>query len=281
MDVQPVSRVRVLLASGVGLVGRIVGAGLMCLFASTTLAGSLSAQIELRILVVDSLTSTPIPGALIELATLDGEAIWSGTADSEGQATVTVRPGMLTVFSLMPGYRPVGPVEIEIPDQDWIRLRLLMAASPIALDSLDVRVRSRLPHARDRWGFEFRRKYRPYAVFLERSDTRLKTAAFLSRVLRAYTGITVELDRYGGALLYMRESSILRKFNGLVRNCGPRVVLDGMTIHEGGPGAPAPIDELVRADQIAALEIYRSGAEVPIEFKFGPDTCGAVVIWTR
>jgi hypothetical protein len=55
MDVQPVSRVRVLLASGVGLVGRIVGAGLICVFASTTLAGSLSAQIELRILVVDSL----------------------------------------------------------------------------------------------------------------------------------------------------------------------------------------------------------------------------------
>jgi hypothetical protein len=63
------------------------------------------------------------------------------------------------------------------------------------------------------------------------------------------------------------------------------VFLDRHLIRTGGfmgSGAePAALDDLVPASDVAAVEVYRSPAEVPPEFN-GPNAgCGVVVIWTR
>lgn len=235
-----------------------------------------AAQTELRLIVADSVTARPIPGALIELADSAGKRIWNGASDAEGRATARVRPGELTLVAMMYGYRPVGPSAFIAPDQDFIIIRILMPPAPVTLDSIAVAGRRRQPGPRDRWGFEWRRQHRPFGVFLSEGD--LADQVTVTSVLRRLSGVRAETQAVGPALIYMRGSTVVA-VDGHAVTCGPSVFRDGMIIHDGGSGAP--IDDLVPLNDIKAIEVYRSAAEVPIEFERGPGSCGAIVVWTR
>ena len=52
---------------------------------------------------------------------------------------------------------------------------------------------------------------------------------------------------------------------------------------DGAPFDPSPgsIDAVVRLQDIAAMEIYRSVSEVPMQFMNGNAQCGVIVIWTK
>jgi hypothetical protein len=86
--------------------------------------------------------------------------------------------------------------------------------------------------------------------------------------------------------------------------CEPRVFVDGLiairgdskpvVVTPGGaaidemnrddPRFPEPtVDDVVDPRDIEAIEVYRSGADVPAQFGgMGPFTrCGVVVVWTR
>ena len=60
------------------------------------------------------------------------------------------------------------------------------------------------------------------------------------------------------------------------------VYLDRHLIRTGGLGGdPAALNELAKAFDVAAIEIYRSAAEIPPQFN-GPNAgCGVIVMWTK
>ena len=39
------------------------------------------------------------------------------------------------------------------------------------------------------------------------------------------------------------------------------------------------IDQILFPEEVEAIEVYRGAGAVPVQF--GPESCGAVVIWTR
>jgi hypothetical protein len=250
----------------------------LSLGASALYAASAQAQTELRLIVADSVTAAPIPGALIELANADGKRVWSGVAGADGRAVVRVAPGEMTIVAMMIGYRPVGPSAFMAPAQDFVGVRILMVPTPVALDSIEVSARRRtMPGPRDRAGFEWRRTHRPFGTFLEAKDLGGHLLS-LTSVLRRVTGVRIEQQAVGPTLVYMRGSTVIDT-NGAPVTCGPKVYRDGMLVHNGGDGAP--IDDLVPVTDVKAVEIYTSAAEVPIEFERGPGACGAIVVWTR
>jgi len=64
--------------------------------------------------------------------------------------------------------------------------------------------------------------------------------------------------------------------------CWPMVFLDRQLIRTGGLGGdPAALDEIAEVFDVAAVEVYRTPAEIPPEFN-GPNAgCGVIVLWTR
>jgi len=55
-----------------------------------------------------------------------------------------------------------------------------------------------------------------------------------------------------------------------------------MSLFYDGMRLPADQIEMIRLDELAGVEVYKHGFDVPIEFQnpFGGD-CGAVLAWSR
>jgi hypothetical protein len=116
---------------------------------------------------------------------------------------------------------------------------------------------------------------------LEHSDLEKAAVTSLSSLLRRVAGVRVVQSQFGNPAIYMRRDQFL-SIRGRSNACGPDVYRDGMLIHEGGRGRPAEVDAIAQVSEIEAIEIYRSGAEVPVEFEpNGIGSCGAIVIWTK
>jgi hypothetical protein len=89
------------------------------------------------------------------------------------------------------------------------------------------------------------------------------------RVANPVTGQVTDQDGLGAVRNTDEQGGALR--------CSPAWYVDGR--HE--VGTLQEIESMVRVEDLVAMEIYRSPAEVPAQF-VGPDTrCGAIVIWTR
>jgi hypothetical protein len=254
------------------------------MFAALLLFSPAAAQTEVRMMVSDSATSEPIEGALVEVTRADGTLAWRGFSGGDGHATTRLTPGEFVVTSSMLGYSPVGPITVRIPDQSSIRLRILHQPEAVALEPLNIEIaRRRWPAARDRWGFEWRRIRRPVGLFMEAGERDLRAVTSMSTLLRRFTGVRVIEPGFGSPVVLMREASLASNAfgSGALYTCGPSVFRDGFRIHNGGRGDPAPIDELISISDVKALEIYRGSAEVPPEFKAGPGSCGAIIVWTK
>ncbi|MDP9347783.1 MAG: Plug domain-containing protein, partial [Gemmatimonadota bacterium] len=61
-------------------------------------------------------------------------------------------------------------------------------------------------------------------------------------------------------------------------SCAPRVYLDGIrAFHDGN----MIIDNLVSPMDLEGIEVYRSSAEVPVQYGGMDAGCGAILIWSR
>lgn len=241
------------------------------------------AQTRVAMIVADSVTGRPIPGVLLELVTPAGSPVWRGTSDDAGRADARVDAGDVLVSASAAGYRTIGQVLLTVPAQDEVAVRVLLSPAPLMLDSLAVATRSRtIGTALDRSGFTARRERRRFGFFLDQSEIEERGVISPSELLRRMSGIRVAIQPSGSPVVYMRSATRPQlSASGVTAQCGPRVIRDGVTIHEGGLANPAPIDELVQLADIAGIEVYRSTAEVPPEFSMGAGGCGAIVIWSR
>ena len=57
--------------------------------------------------------------------------------------------------------------------------------------------------------------------------------------------------------------------------CRPDLLLDGVAIR---PSAGLTLDDYLSSNEVEAIEVYR-GVETPL--RFGSNSCGAIVVWTR
>ena len=63
----------------------------------------------------------------------------------------------------------------------------------------------------------------------------------------------------------------------LLRECEPRLYLDGIRVHLPNVG----IDEIVTPLDLEGIEVYGSSAEVLVEMGGSNLNCGAIALWTR
>ncbi len=178
------------------------------------------------------------------------------------------------------GYGVAGPVSVALPSKGTIAIRVRLPPAAIVLDGVVVRASAVESRALlMRVGFSSRRVRRPFGMFYTSEELKDGRYTSLSMLLRRLPGVVVMTSNFGSPLLALRGTARLHA-DGSRGLCGPRVTLNGMTVHDGGVGNPALIDDIVDVGQIVGMEIYRSAAEVPVDFAFGTDACGAVVIWT-
>jgi hypothetical protein len=161
------------------------------------------------------------------------------------------------------GYEPlsqelhVNPETTELT----LNIRLEPAVTPLA----DIIVEAEAPPESRRLRGFYRRRGSEIGVFLTPEQIAKIPGQQVTDVLRRVPGLQV--IRTGMALM-IRAPRCLRY--------PPRILVDYLELSE------ADIDFALNREDIAAVEVYTSGARIPTEFnRPAPGKCGVVLIWTK
>ena len=213
--------------------------------------------------VLEHESGAPLGGATIDL--VPGfplaETPGSRVSEEEGEFLFqTVPPG---VYGLRVGrignHTSLDTIVVE-PDSD-IRVVVELSPSPIELDAVIVVVRRSPAMA----GFEARRR-RGNGTFVTRDEIEDTKPLHVSDLLFLVPGTSFVHSRSGQREIRMREG------------CRPTVWVNGGKTFDASV-SEIGLDQILSPEDVEAIEVYRGAGEVPVQF--GPETCGAVVIWTR
>lgn len=216
--------------------------------------------------VVDRETRRPLDGAAVLLEPA-GEA-WEVSpgpervlTDEEGNfALAGLAPGRweLRVESL--GYRAVVD-SVEYRSELGLRVEVALVPDAVELEPLLVVTEARSRNL-EASGFYDRRR-RGIGRFVSREEMEARLLPRVSDLFRTMPGVRMSTPRRFG-----EEGVVL-----LRGGCEADVWLDGVRT-----SSPFPVDALVGPHDLDGVEVYH-GSEVPA--RFGPSTCGAVLIWTH
>lgn len=153
---------------------------------------------------------------------------------------------------------------LRVPVSKSVRMTLSLAAEPVELRPLQVRVRSGFLVEN---GF-YRRRSKGFGQFLTPDELDRRPLNNLTQALKTVPGVRYARICNGGRC---REGIVMSLSVGRAR-CSPKYFMNGDEMH----GTVYPND--ISMQDVVAVEIYRSISETPAEF-YG--RCGSVVMWTR
>ena len=201
----------------------------------------------------------PLPGAQISI--LDGPQT---RADEAGAWTIANAPlGSRTLEVRAVGYYPERRT-IDVTPQTAPIASTLPTLKAV-LDT--VRVRATTIYARDRNGFQQRRRT-GMGRYISADDIARRHPIYVSDMLRTTPGLFVQTSGFSRQLV-MRGTG--RGF------CEPTIYLDGMPMFSFGAD---DLDAIVQPGDVGGIEVY-SATTVPPQFQRGMSGCGSVVIWTK
>jgi hypothetical protein len=100
-----------------------------------------------------------------------------------------------------------------------------------------------------------------FGFFFTPEELQRKNLRVASELMRSVPGVQLIQARFGNAIR--------------MRGCRPLVWMDGQRVPN------AELDEVMDANDMAAVEVYPSLAGVPAQY-FSPEgRCGTIVVWTR
>lgn len=241
-----------------------------------TWAQSPNAQRLVGTVTSDS-AARPIAGALISLTGLG----LSVRTDSAGYFAFPSRitAGVVLVRVVALGFAPIETT-LDLGNADSLAVDFVL--SRVAQGLAAVRVSDRRPD-RTLADFERRRGSEPGRFYEEPEVRRYSRAGRLSGLIGSVSGLrlvtpplgTVGTEQYvtGGRGSEFRRSGL--------RPCYSAIVLDGVWVYAGLPGQALFNINSVPAESVRAVEIYRSTAEIPVEFNRTGNFCGLIVIWLK
>lgn len=267
------------------------------------LAGARPASAQhLRGRLLDLESKEPLVAGFVTLMGMDGSALATAVSDRQGAWVLAVPgPGSYYVAAKRVGYRPwvAGPLEVKRSDE--LSSLFHLERLPVTLDPVEVRAQATRRFL-EVAGF-YDRQRADFGHYITPEEIDKRHAARITDLLAALPGVTIVAPANGnvGPLSIKLRGSNLSE-GGL---CRPRIFVDGL-LYARGDARPkrrdngqsierAIEDEIQRLDQglsiddighpsiIAAIEVYRSATQVPVQFggTSVETLCGVIVVWTR
>jgi hypothetical protein len=252
--------------------------------------------------LVDLVTGTPIPVGILTLLSADSTAVVTVVSDAGGYWRLDApAAGVYRVGATRIGYQPWVSEPVALDRDAALNSVFHLRPLPIELDPIDVRARALRQHL-EYSGF-FERQRGNFGHFVTPEDIDRRQATKVTDLLLGIPGVQrvyVSGGSVGTTQVQLRGSSITQ--GGV---CRPRVYLDGLMYARGDSRPVRPgegvdtedevddlhermdqglsIDDIGHPSTIAALEVYRSAAQVPVQFGGSSveTLCGVIVIWTR
>ena len=214
---------------------------------------------RLRAIVMEMDTGVPLAGAAIRLIAQDRPEV-ARLTDERGRAFFDeLVPGRYEIVIDQLGYGEAH-ASLNVRASALTAVTAELAPEVLELEPIIVTTTRR---GADRGGFEERRRF-GLGHFITRADI-ATDPRHVSSLLRMIPGVQVTpvTGPAGGGRLSMRGG------------CRPDLLLDGVAIR---PSAGLTLDDYLSSNEVEAIEVYR-GVETPL--RFGSNSCGAIVVWTR
>ena len=224
---------------------------------------SLSAQAVLTGTIRADSSGTPLAGVEVLLV---GSSLRTVT-DPRGRYSFGALPrGQRLMLFRSVGFHPVRET-VVIGERDTVWVNAMLIPATVRLDPIEVRAQPDLPRGLGIEAFEERRRL-GFGEFFD------------SLEIRRFENHTVAdfLSRVGGSA---------RRAGPAGEQCHAAIYIDG--IYRGGGGAPTGpaarpqpnLKDEVDMVHLAAIEVYRSAAQVPPEYGGATGACGVILLWTR
>jgi TonB-dependent Receptor Plug Domain len=277
---------------------RIVLLGALC---SLVVPHDAIAQ-HLRGRLLELETDRPIAAGFLTLLTTGRSPITAAMTDADGNWRLEVpRPGVYYIAAERIGYERwiAGPVELAAKD-DWNSVFHLRPV-PIQLEPIEVQVAA-VRRYLEYNGF-FERQRSNFGHFVTPAAIQQRQAARVTDLLTGIPGVqrvALPGGRVGPGQILLRGSSLSQG-----SYCRPRVFVDGLMYSRGDarpvrlrdPDATEQtqddlvqrmdralsLDDIGHPSTIAAIEVYRSASQIPVQFGGSSveTLCGVIVVWTR
>jgi hypothetical protein len=208
--------------------------------------------------VRSSINGLPVNGVMVAV---QGARAF-GVSDSSGAFTIAELPSGRQTLRIRYGDSLSYEQEVTLKRGKTLTLSVLLDVtavelSPIVVVAQTLRADRSLVGFYDRKKWGFGRYYTPADLDRRRG--------LLPRELLSEAGV-LERCRIGGCVPYVLDAG---------RPCVLSVFLDGVR-------TASDYLDLVHLDELAAVEVYKHGIEVPVEFqRVTGRSCGAVLLWSR
>jgi Carboxypeptidase regulatory-like domain/TonB-dependent Receptor Plug Domain len=199
----------------------------------------------------------PLEGAQVYLV---GTAV-GARADSRGVFRLSGLPaGTQTVEVRQLSYSPKR-YTVDLSPARESKLTAVMDSKAQVLNTVTIegKASSNIP------GFDDRAK-RGLGTFLDRDEIEKRQSVLTTDLFRTIPGLNVGFDGTN----YVVQSS---------RGAGCQVQwwLDGAPFDN----SQNDLDQMIRPDDIEAVEVYKSPSEVPVQFQGTNGSCGTILVWTK
>lgn len=235
--------------------------------------------------LLEASSGRPLELGIVELISVAGDTVARAFTRGGGRFEMTSEdPGSFILSAAAFGYGTTRAGVFELGAGGEMSVEVRLRVDPVELDAMLVGLnRPVLEHPLvssgfvDRFSQGFGHFITPFEI--ERSSAQTTTELF-----RGINGVTVRPiapgrpDLGSGSTLSYAGDRIM--LQGQARWCQPTVYLDGMRYEYD---ADTAIDAMVPLGSISAVEIYRSPAEVPVQYNAtrSQDLCGVILFWTK
>jgi len=242
-------------------------------------ATPLAAQ-SVRGKVLDAATGEPVPQASVSAVTVEGRGAGQTRAGPDGTFHMELRAaGTFRLRAERAGYQPTVTDTVAVDVRETLEVELRLTAGAVAIEPLRVTARVAPPHRRSlEMSGVYDRARAGFGQRLYREDLDRQYNSTLGQILARVTGVTRYQVGPHEYIIFNRARAIGTLQGATSTACLPTLYIDGTRAAYGGG---TDINSLVTPQQIEAVELYSSAANIPIQYNGSGSACGVILIWTR
>ena len=225
---------------------------------------------------VQDTAGRPLEGAQLQILGLARTV----TTPASGMYRLSdIKPGKYWIVVRRIGYAPLRTALSFNPGDDR-EIDFELRPLPHNLPELKIRAEEKA-WMRKYQDFVWRSKGSFYGRFVTRDEIERAHPTYLGDVVRRYLPFTSTQAFFTPYFPDRLRSSattsgfVRSRLSPLAQNCPPAVSVNGTHTSVGWA-----VNDF-RPDEVEALEVYRSGYQLPLEFSSRQAPCGLVIVWTR
>ncbi len=238
------------------------------------------AQVVLDGRVVDDSTGRPIEGARVLLENRYGKTIGYQTTDTTGHFRFTPsRNDRYRLEARAVGYLPARRTVLwmmETRNFAGLEVRLTPHATLLAPVEVVALAPPRTSPILD--NMEYRRTH-GFGIRISRQEIENRNPLHVTDILAETPGVRVDRQGSGSMRRVIHLGPPVPGPKG--GDCPVQIFLDGMLATRDVAGGDVTVDDLVRPQEVEAIEIFKGLATVPAEFLNPQSRCGVIAIWTK